>query len=108
MADLPVVLATDPPFELLGDKIAVTKDPTPDRVGMIELPEKARRRPSSGLVVSTGPNCPDYLSLGVRVIFNQAAGTAIRVDEQAYLILTPDEVLAWLPWEVSIAPDETS
>lgn len=70
--------------------------------GVIEIPDKAKRRPTTGVVVSIGENVP-YPQVGQHILYAQFSGTGIQLrGHPAYRILSPEECLTELVGEVEI------
>ena len=79
--------------------------PTPGRVvikedhftyhGRLAIPETAKRRPTTGVIVAVGLEVQPELCVGTRVIYGQFSGTLIQFKSQpAFRILGQEEVLA--------------
>ena len=70
--------------------------------GGIIIPDTAREKPMEGKVVSVGPGkmtdegkrAPLDVKAGDRILFGKYAGTEIKVDEQDYVIMREEEILA--------------
>ncbi len=68
----------------------------------IVLPDQAKEKPQKGevMAVGTGKVLDDGTKLdmevkvGDKVIFSRFAGTDVKVDEEEYLILRQDDILA--------------
>ncbi len=68
----------------------------------IVLPDQAKEKPQKGEVMAVGPGkvLDDGTRLdmevkeGDKVIFSRFAGTDVKVDEEEYLILRQDDILA--------------
>lgn len=98
--DLPKKL---PDIVPLNGKIVVKRfeieDITP---GGIRLPERARKKPTEGLVIAVGPGrmldngvvCEPRVQLKDHVLFPQVCGTEVKIDGVEYTILDEVEVLA--------------
>ncbi|MBN1590144.1 MAG: co-chaperone GroES [Pirellulales bacterium] len=89
----------------LGDKLIVRRLEAEETTsGGIVLPEGAREKPKQGRVLSVGDGrlAADGMrvELGVhdgdRVLFNRYAGTEVKIDNEEFLIMSEDEVLAIL------------
>ncbi len=64
----------------------------------ILLPESAKEKPQEGLVEAVG-NADEMvtdLKKGDRILFDKYSGTEIKQDDDTYLILNEDDVLARL------------
>ena len=86
----------------LGNKIVVKRNEAKATKGGILLPESAKEKPRQGIVLAVGPgkvddkgkNCPLDVNVGDQVLFSSYSGTEYKADEQEYLILSEDDVLA--------------
>jgi len=88
----------------LGDKIIVQRDEALDRTESgIYLPEQAKDTPKTGVVLAvgdgalntdTGERTPLEISKGDHVIFSSYAGTEITLNNDEFLIMSEDDVLA--------------
>ena len=62
--------------------------------GGIYLPETAsKEKPQQGEVIAVGPDFKE-LKKGDRVIFAKYGGTEIKIEDDEYLVLGEDDVLA--------------
>jgi chaperonin GroES len=72
--------------------------------GGIIIPDTAKEKPMEGQVISVGPGkiredgkrSPMDLKAGDRVLFGKYAGTEIKLDDEEYVIMREDEILAVL------------
>ena len=69
--------------------------------GGIIIPDTAKEKPQEGEVIAVGAGrvekgarVPLDVKAGDRVLFGKYSGTEIKVDDQEYLILKEDEILA--------------
>lgn len=62
----------------------------------ILLPETAKEKPQEGLVEAVGneEEMMSGLAVGDKVIFAKYSGTEIKYNDQEYLILSEDDILA--------------
>ncbi len=94
--------------------MAVTVTPLADRVlvkrleaqqktkGGIILPDSAQEKPKEGEIISVGEGkandkgerTPLTVKAGDKVIFTSYAGTEIKLDDEEYLIMKEDDILA--------------
>lgn len=86
--------------EPLGDRVIVEIALSPDRVGLIFLPDARDEKPQEGVVRSVGPDVGD-LRPGDRVIFGRYSGTdvqlgPVRSSAPTVVILAEQDVLARL------------
>ena len=72
--------------------------------GGIIIPDTAKEKPIEGEVISAGPGkimedgkrSPMDLKAGDRVLFGKYAGTEIKIDDEEYVIMREEEILAVL------------
>jgi len=87
----------------LYDRILVKRlDPAEEVRGGIIIPDSAKEKPmeaevmavGDGKVNDDGKNTPLQVKVGDRILVGKYSGTDIKFDDQEYLILREDEVLA--------------
>ena len=87
----------------LHDRILVKRLESEEKTkGGIIIPDTAKEKPQEGLVVAAGPGrvneegkvTPLDVKKGDKVLFGKYSGTDIKIDNEEYLILREDEVLA--------------
>ena len=87
----------------LGDRVVLKPKPKPPVTPSgIVLPDTVNERPQEGTVVAVGPG--RYLDSGKRVepevksgdevLFAKYAGTEVKVDDEDYLVIRENELLA--------------
>ncbi|HEV2298957.1 MAG TPA: co-chaperone GroES [Candidatus Acidoferrales bacterium] len=71
--------------------------------GGIIIPDTAKEKPQEGEVVAVGAGriekgerIPMDVKAGDRILFGKYSGNEIKIDDQEYLILKEDEILAKL------------
>ena len=72
--------------------------------GGIIIPDTAKEKPMEGEVISAGPGkmmedgkrSPMDVQAGDRVLFGKYAGTEIKIDDEEYVIMREEEILAIL------------
>jgi chaperonin GroES len=72
--------------------------------GGIIIPDTAKEKPMEGQVISAGPGkvmedgkrSPMDVKAGDRVLFGKYAGTEIKLDDEEYIIMREEEILAVL------------
>jgi len=81
----------------LGERIVVKPLKQEDKTeGGIYLPETAsKERPQKGEVMAVGPDF-EGVKKGDTVIFAKYGGTEVKIDDEEYLVLGEDDVLALL------------
>ena len=88
----------------LHDRVIVKRIEEKETVkGGIIIPDSAKEKPQEGEVIAAGAGKSekgDRIALDVkagdRVLFGKYSGTEIKVDDEDYLILREDEILAKL------------
>ena len=72
--------------------------------GGIIIPDTAKEKPMEGEVIAVGPGkmlddgkrSPLDVKAGDRVLFGKYAGTEIKIDDEEYVIMREEEILAVL------------
>ena len=72
--------------------------------GGIIIPDTAKEKPMEGQVISAGPGkiledgkrSPMDVKAGDRVLFGKYAGTEIKIDDEEFVIMREEEILAVL------------
>jgi chaperonin GroES len=69
--------------------------------GGIIIPDTAKEKPQEGEVMAVGPGkiekgkrIPLDVKVGDRILFGKYTGSDIKIDDQEYLILREEEILA--------------
>jgi chaperonin GroES len=87
----------------LGDKILVQRVEAEERtVSGIYLPESAKEKPQQAKVIrvgdgrelDNGQRAPFSVQEGDTVIIGKWGGTEIKIDQEEYMVMGEDEVLA--------------
>ena len=87
----------------LNDKVAVkyvVEEKEEKTESGIVLPDTAKKeeKPQYGEVVAVGDKCCEdnegLLSVGDKVVFDKYAGSKVELDEEEFVILSVDDVLA--------------
>lgn len=86
----------------LHDRVLVKRVEEKETVkGGIIIPDTAKEKPMEGEVVAVGEGkrekgerIPLDVKVGDRVLFGKYSGTEIKIEDQEYLILREDEILA--------------
>jgi len=86
----------------LHDRVLVKRIEEKETVkGGIIIPDTAKEKPQEGEVIAAGAGkiekgerVPLDVKAGDRVLFGKYSGTEIRIEDQEYLILREDEILA--------------
>jgi len=87
----------------LGDKILVRRDEAATKTDSgIFLPESAKDKPKQGKIIAvgdgnlnreTGARLPFTVKKGDSVIFSSYAGTEVKIEGDAFLIMTEEDIL---------------
>src|SRR6202161_1958973 len=88
----------------LHDRVVVRRFEEKESVkGGIIIPDSAKEKPQEGEVIAAGAGkiekgerIPLDVKVGDRVLFGKYSGTEIKVEDEDYLILREDEILAKL------------
>lgn len=79
----------------LGDRVLVQLVEEQQRTQSgIYIPDTAKDKPQTGLVVAVGDGEDVKVKNGQRVLFAKFAGTEIKIDNVEHLILSADDILA--------------
>jgi len=97
--------ANDMKARPLHDRVLLKRIEEKETVkGGIIIPDTAKEKPMEGQVISAGPGkimedgkrSPMDVKAGDRVLFGKYAGTEIRIDDEEYVIMREEEILAVL------------
>ena len=88
----------------LHDRVVVRRFEEKESVkGGIIIPDSAKEKPQEGEVVAVGAGrrekgerIPLDVKVGDRVLFGKYSGNDIKIDDEEYMILKEDEILAKL------------
>ena len=87
----------------LQDRVVLERISSEEKTkGGIIIPDTAKERPAEGKVLAVGPGkrtdegkvIEPQVKVGDRVLFSRYAGTEIKIDGEARMILREDEILA--------------
>ncbi|MFP6575212.1 MAG: co-chaperone GroES [Pirellulaceae bacterium] len=87
----------------LGDRVVVEREASEEvTAGGIVLPDSAQDKPARGTIVSVGDGrlLDDgtrgqiQVAVGDRVIFNSYAGESFQIDDDEFLMMREDDILA--------------
>ena len=97
--------ATKVKLRPLHDRILVKRlEESEERHGSIIIPDTAKEKPQEGKVIAVGngkvtdegKKLPLDVKAGDRILFGKYSGSEVNVDEQDYIIMREDDVLAIL------------
>jgi chaperonin GroES len=88
----------------LHDRVLIKRIEEKESIkGGIIIPDSAKEKPQEGEVIAAGAGkiekgerIPLDVKVGDRVLFGKYSGTEIKVEDEDYLILREDEILAKL------------
>lgn len=90
----------------LHDRILVTRidEKKEEKKGNIIIPDSAKEKPQEGKVVAVGNGkvledggkIDLEVKAGDRILFGKYAGTEVKIEDQDYLIMREDDILAIL------------
>jgi len=89
----------------LNDKVLVKRLEAEEKsTGGILLPDSAREKPRTGKVIALGAGkqleggkrAPAQVKLGDRVLFTSWAGNEVKVENEEFLLMSEDDILAVL------------
>ncbi|AUW93154.1 MAG: co-chaperone GroES [Sulfobacillus thermosulfidooxidans] len=79
----------------LGDRVLVKLVEEQERTQSgIYIPDTAKDKPQTGLIVAVGDGEDIKVKEGQRVLFAKFAGTEIKIGNEDHLILATDDILA--------------
>lgn len=79
----------------LGDRVLIKLVEEQERTQSgIYIPDTAKDKPQTGLVVAVGDGEDVKVKNGQRVLFAKFAGTEIKIDNVEHLILSAEDILA--------------
>ena len=95
----------------LHDRVLVKRIEEKETVkGGIIIPDSAKEKPQEGEVIAVGAGkiekgerTPLDVKAGDRILFGKYSGTEIKIDDQEYLILREEEILAKLGAAAKVA-----
>jgi chaperonin GroES len=95
----------------LHDRVLVKRIEEKETVkGGIIIPDSAKEKPQEGEVIAVGAGkiekgerVPLDVKAGDRILFGKYSGTEIKLDDQEYLILREEEILAKLGAAAKVA-----
>ena len=89
----------------LDDRLVIVADQAEERTDAgIYLPDSAQEKPMHGKVVAVGPGkanddgerTPLAVSVGDTVVYGKYAGTEVELDDENYVVIRENELLAIL------------
>jgi len=89
----------------LGDRVLVkTLEAKEKKVGGIIIPDTAKEKPQEGEVIAAGKGKVSEdgkvialdVKAGDKILFGKYAGTEVKIENEAYLIMSQDDILGVL------------
>ena len=86
----------------LGDKVVLQYQKAEEKTqsGII-LPDSAKEKPQEAVVIAVGPGKEVYgkktemqVKEGDKVIFSKYSGTDVKIQEEEYVIVSQDDIIA--------------
>jgi len=87
----------------LADRVVVKRIEEEEvKKGNIIIPDTAKEKPQKGEVVAVGPGrvdekgnrIPMEVKVGDKVIFSKYAGSEVKIDDEEFLVMREDDILA--------------
>lgn len=86
----------------MGNRIVVQREEAKATKGGILLPESAQKKPREGIVIAVGPGQVNEkgqmqkmdIKVNDKVLFSSYGGVDYKIDDQEYLVLSEEDVLA--------------
>lgn len=86
----------------LGDRVVIKRlEAIETTIGGIVLPGTAKEKPQEAEVLAVGPGCvvdgkriEMEVAVGDKVLYSKYAGTEVKLNNEEYIILKQDDILA--------------
>ncbi|HPC37835.1 MAG TPA: co-chaperone GroES [Exilispira sp.] len=79
----------------LNDRILVKVLPPEEKTkGGLFLPQTAQEKTQEGIVEAIGDSDQIKVKVGDKIIYDKYAGTSLKIDDQDFLILKNNDILA--------------
>ena len=82
----------------LGDRVVIKKLEAQEKTqGGLILTSNAKEHPQVAEVVAVGPGTKDVtmqVKAGQKVVYSKYAGTNVKLDDEEYIIVKQDDILA--------------
>ncbi len=60
----------------------------------IYLPDTAKEKLREGKVIAVAKDATEEVAIGDQIIYKEFGGTEVKIDEEEYVLLTEDDLLA--------------
>jgi len=77
-----------------GQILLKPSEPIEKTAGGIHLPESGREKPQEGEVIAVADDATEEVAVGDRVIYKKFSGTEVSLEDEDYILLTTDDLLA--------------
>lgn len=82
----------------LGDRVVLKQLEAEETTKSgIVLPGQAKEKPQQAEVIAVGPGTEDVkiqVAVGDKVIYSKYAGTEVKLDEEEFIVIKQDDILA--------------
>jgi len=88
----------------LADRVLIKRIEEEEvKKGGIIIPDTAKEKPQKGEVIAVGPGrfdeqsgkrVPLEVKVGDKILFSKYAGSEVKIDDEEYLIMREDDILA--------------
>ncbi|MBP3338723.1 MAG: co-chaperone GroES [Lachnospiraceae bacterium] len=79
----------------LGDRLVIKQVVAEETTKSgIVLPGQAKEKPQEAKIVAVGKDVSDELKEGDTVIYSKYAGNTVKLDEEEYIIVKEEDILA--------------
>ena len=75
----------------------VLRDKPETKAGALDLPDKAQEIKKVGTVVVVGPEVPDHIARGIRLMWLWELSSTVELDGIEYLVMNEQDVAVFLP-----------
>ena len=65
-----------------------------ENIGGIYLPDTAKEKLNEGKVIAIADDATDEIAVGDRIIYKEFGGTEIKIEDEKFVLLTGDDMLA--------------
>lgn len=83
-----------------GSKVCILPDPPEKKLGnsILDIPDSAKEKPQRGKLVSAGETCTPEMKAGIgrKVVYKKHRGIPIPTEEGEHILLTDDDVWAFI------------
>lgn len=69
-------------------------EPSEETKGGIVIPDTAKEKPREGEVAAVAEDATEEVAVGDRVIYSEHGGTEVKIEDEDFVLLTADDLLA--------------